>query len=184
MKRLVLCLLLLIPAGAASAETAFQFAAPGLRAPDDPHVNGMRFTIFHGVNDRMRGFDFGLLSLSESRQLSGLAMVIGVGKLTGDMDGAAAMNLVNIHGGNDRGFNAAFVNRLNNAEQAANVGFVNIVDQGTMFDLGGLNVSDHSKVQLGFINVTDRITGAQIGFLNIAKNGFLPIFPFFNFSTD
>ena len=51
-------------------------------------------------------------------------------------------------------------------------------------DLGGLNVSDRSTVQLGFINITQRIEGVQLGFINLAENGFLPVFPFFNFPKN
>jgi hypothetical protein len=75
--------------GSASAETEAQFTAPGLRAPDDANVNGLRFTIFHGKNESVRGFDFGLLSLSETGQLSGLGLVIGLGKVAGSMPGGA-----------------------------------------------------------------------------------------------
>ena len=71
-----------------------------------------------------------------------------------------------------------------------------IADGATMVDVGGLNVSNRSTVQVGFINVTEKITSVQIGFvnvtneiksfqfgfLNIAKNGFLPVFPVFNFA--
>jgi len=181
MKRSLLCVLLLVVAGTASAETAFQFSAPGLRAPDDPNVNGVRFAIFHGVNQRVRGVDFGFLSLSETADLSGLGLVLGLGKVTGKMSGGAAISLVNVHSGEDTGLNAAFINRLNNAEEAVNVAFVNIADGGTMVDVGGVNVSDRSTVQLGFLNVTQKIRGVQIGFLNIAENGFLPVFPIFNF---
>ena len=83
MKRLILCVFVLAHVQVASAETAFQFTAPGLRAPDDPDVNGVRFSILHGKGQRIRGFDFGLLSLSESAELSGLGLVVGVGKVTG-----------------------------------------------------------------------------------------------------
>lgn len=184
MKRSILCFLLLVHAGVASAETAFQFAAPGLRAPDDPKVNGVRFSILHGRNESVRGLDFGLLSLSETANLSGLGLVAGVGKVTGNMSGGAAISLVNIHTGRDRGLNMAFVNRINNADSAVDVGFLNIADGTTMFDLGGLNVSGGSTVQLGFLNVTTKLKGVQIGFLNIADNGFLPIFPIFNFPKN
>jgi hypothetical protein len=64
------------------------------------------------------------------------------------------------------------------------VGFVNIADGATMVDVGGLNVSNRSTAQVGFINVTKQITGFQFGFLNIAENGFLPVFPIFNFPKN
>ncbi|MCH8134281.1 MAG: phaC PHA synthase, partial [Myxococcales bacterium] len=49
---------------------------------------------------------------------------------------------------------------------------MNIADGGTLLDVGGLNVSERSVVQVGFINVTKEITSFQFGFLNIAENGF------------
>jgi hypothetical protein len=58
---------------------------------------------------------------------------------------------------------------------------VNIADGTTLVDVGGLNVSASSTAQIGFINVTKEIKGFQFGFLNIAENGFLPVFPVFNF---
>ncbi len=183
MKRIILAFILLVFSKAALAETPFQFAAPNLRAPDDPNVSGIRFTLFHGQNQSVRGVDLGFLSLSETRNLSGLSAVLGMGKLNGDMSGCAT-GLINVHSGRDTGLNAAFVNRINTLESGANFGFVNVTDGYTMVDLGGLNVSDRSSVQLGFINVTRKLTGVQIGFLNLAENGFLPMFPFFNFPKN
>ena len=184
MKRSLLCLFLVLHATAALAEAPFQFAAPGLRAPDDPSVNGVRLSIFYGKNQKVRGVDFGLLSLSETVDLSGLGLVLGMGKVTGTMSGGAAISLINLHTGSDTGLNAAFINLLNNAGSAVDVGFLNIADGATLVDIGGLNVSNSSTVQLGFINVTKKIKGVQIGFLNVAENGFLPVFPIFNFPKN
>ena len=184
MRRMVLCFSLLICANLASAETPFQFGVPNNNAPDDPDVNGVRLSIFYGKNRSVRGLDLGLLSLSETSNLSGVGLVLGIGKVTGEMSGGAAFSLINIHSGRDRGLNAAFVNRVDSAESAVDVGFVNIADGATMLDVGGLNVSDSSTAQLGFINVTKKITGFQFGFVNIAENGFLPVFPIFNFPKN
>ena len=144
----------------------------------------MRLSIFYGTNQTVRGVDFGLLSLSETVDLSGLGLVMGMGKVTGTMSGGAAISLINLHTGSDTGLNAAFINLLNNAGSAVDVGFLNIAEGATLVDLGGLNVSNSSTVQLGFINVTKKIKGVQIGFLNVAENGFLPVFPFFNFPKN
>ena len=181
MRRLVLCFALLACANLASAETPFQFGVPHNNAPDDPDVNGIRLSIFYGKNRSVRGLDLGLLSLSETSNLSGVGLVLGMGKVTAEMSGGAAFSLINIHTGRDRGLNAAFINLINSAESAVDVGFVNIADGPTMLDVGGLNVADSSTAQLGFINVAKKITGFQFGFVNIAKNGFLPVFPIFNF---
>ena len=181
MKRTILGVVFLVSANLASAATPFQFSAPNHQSPKDPNVRGIRFSIFHGRNQSVRGLDLGLLSLSETSHLSGASLVLGVCKVTREMSGGAAISLINVHTGSDRGLNAAFMNRINIAKHAVDVGFVNIADATTLVDVGGLNVSGRSKVQVGFINVTHRIEGVQIGFLNVAENGFLPVFPIFNF---
>jgi len=169
--------------GTASADATAQFAAGGFRGPDEPNVNGFRFALLYGENDRMSGFDMGIFSMNESDELSGMALIFGLHRLTGDMDGGAAFSLVNLHDGNDTGFNAAFVNKVNNAEGAVDLGFVNIADGTTLVDIGGLNLAKKTTAQFGFVNIATELKGFQLGFINIAENGFLPVFPFFNFPT-
>jgi hypothetical protein len=182
---------LLTGSGGALAEPAAlmaaagaQFGAPGIRAPSDPDVDGFRFSILYGDNENMSGLDLGFVAMSESRTLSGVALVLGFHKLRGDMDGGAAFSFANFHGGSDSGLNAAFINKVNNAPDGVDFGFVNLADGHTMLDIGGLNLSDSSTAQLGFINITKKIEGFQLGFINIAQNGFLPVFPFFNFAVE
>lgn len=176
-------ILLLCAAGAARAEAPFQFAAPGVRAPDDPRVTGVRFTVIEGRNERVRGLDLGVVALAESGDVTGIRAVFGVSRLTGDLTGVDH-SVVTLHDGTDRGLNASFVNLVHRMDAGANVAWVNVVDDYSMVDLGGLNVSARSTVQLGFVNITERIEGVQLGFLNLAENGFLPVFPFFNFPVD
>lgn len=174
---------LLAHTGEARADAAFQFAAPNVRVPNDPGVNGVRFSVIHGENQRQRGLDLGLLSMSKTASFSGLAIIGGLSRVTGEMSNGAVFSAVNWHSGRDAGFNGAFVNVLNNTEKAFNVGFVTVATD-TGVDLGGFNLSRSSTVQIGFLNVTDRIESFQFGFLNMAKNGFLPIFPVFNFPKN
>ena len=64
MKRLsyVLALCLFFFANAAFAQAAgFQFAAPNFRAPKNPEVSGVRFSVIHGENQVQSGLDMGLL---------------------------------------------------------------------------------------------------------------------------
>jgi hypothetical protein len=175
---LFLCLLLV--ADAAGAATGFQLGIPKTNIPSDPHVTGMRLSFIWGKNSRQEGFDVGVLSMSETSTFSGLALVGGVSKVTSRMDGGVALSLINYHTGSDSGMNGAFINLLANASEAFNTGFVIIADS-TMVDLGGVNYSKSSTAQIGFINITKRIKSFQFGFINIAENGFLPIFPIFNF---
>ena len=182
MRHLIVCSMMLFFAGTASADATFQFTLPGLQAPEDSTVDGIRLSLFHGKVQNLRGVDFGLLSLSETGELSGAAFVFGLHRLTGNMDGGVAMSLINVHSGNDQGLNAAFVNKVNNVDSGVDLGFVNIADGETLVDIGALNMSNSSTVQVGFINVTKKIEGVQIGFINVADNGFFKVFPFFNFA--
>jgi hypothetical protein len=186
MRRLVFLILflstigLVAPSAAVAEPATGQIALVG-RAPDNPDVDGVRLSIIYGKNRRMSGLDLGFFSMSESQEMSGAAFVFGFHRLTGAMDGGAAFSLVNIHEGNDSGLNAAFLNMLDSAEGAVDLGFVNIASGNTLVDIGAVNVADETKAQLGFVNVAKKIKGLQLGFINVADNGFLKVFPFFNF---
>lgn len=180
----VLILGLVAFANQAYAQAAFQFAAPNLRVPDSPTVNGVRFSIIHGENQGQHGLDLGLLSMSETSNFSGLGLIFGISRVTREMSGGAAFSFMNWHSGRDSGMNGAFINLLNDTQGAFNLGFVTVAKGRTAVDLGGFNMSRSSTAQIGFINVTDRIESFQFGFLNIAKNGFLPVFPVVNFPRN
>jgi hypothetical protein len=180
-KRLWLALAPLVVAGAAFAETGFQFAVPEVNLPSDPNVRGVRLSLLHGENQSTRGVDFGILSYSETSRASGVAFIAGVHHVKQAMSNGAAFSLVNYHEGSDSGLNWAFVNVLKDASHAFDLGFVTYTEGPTLIDLGGINISRRSTVQIGFLNMTDHLTSFQFGFLNMADNGFLPIFPVFNF---
>ena len=177
---ITIALAVVLCAGPAFAQARFQFAAPNFRAPESPGVNGMRLSVLWGENQSQRGFDAGLLSLSETSRFSGLGLILGVSKIDGSSDGVV-FSLVNWHQGRDAGFNGAFLNFLHEPSGAFNLGFVTVSDGSSGVDFGGFNMSRRSKAQIGFLNVTDEIESFQFGFLNIARNGFFPIFPVFNF---
>ncbi len=180
MKRVVLVLLLVAGwVAPAPAETGFQFAAGTTRVPDDPHVDGFRISFFHGENERMNGFDFGILSLSSTRDRSGLATIFGVSRTTGTSSGLNAAFMI-VHEGEASGVNAGFLNFVKTLKSGLNLGFINVTEGFSSMDLSGIGVSDRSNVQVGFINVTKKIENFQFGFVNIAENGFLPVFPIFN----
>ena len=165
---------------AAYAETTFQFQMPGVQAPGGDDVGAFRIVFLYGKNNSVSGLDMGLLSFSEATNQSGLSLNMGVGHVTGTSSGAAC-GLVNIHRGTDSGFNGAFINIVKSITSGVNVGFVNITEDYSAVDIGGLSISDKSKAQISFVNITQELEGLQIGFLNVAPNGFLPVFPVFNF---
>ena len=168
----------------ALAEASFQFTAPGIRAPDDPNVDGFRLSILHGKAEKVSGFDLGIFSFSESTKTSGFGAIFGVAQISGVSSGFAGA-LININTGEALGVNAAFINSIKTVKDGgANFGFLNITKNYSALDIGGLSVSDRSKVQVGFVNVTKKIDKLQIGILNIAENGFFPVFPFFNYPKE
>ena len=181
MKRLALVLVALFVASAALAETPFQLGVPGANLPSDPDVRGVRFSLLHGENHSTRGLDFGILSLSETSRFSGVAFIGGVHYVTQEMSSGVVFSVMNYHTSRDSGMNGGFVNILQDTPGAFNLGFITIADGTTLVDLGGINISQSSTTQIGFVNVTTRLRAFQFGFLNIAENGFLPIFPVFNF---
>src|SRR5215471_11140190 len=73
-----IALALVLCAGPAFAQAKFQFAVPNFRAPDSPDVSGMRLSLLWGENQSQRGFDAGLLSLSETSTFSGMGLILGV----------------------------------------------------------------------------------------------------------
>lgn len=177
----VFALLLVVAGSPALAETAFQLGVPGANAPGDPNVNGVRFSFIWGKNQSQSGLDLGLLSMSQTSKMSGLGLVLGISRVTDEMSSGAIFSLVSYHTGSDSGFNGSFINLLHEAPGAFNLGFVTVADGETMVDFGGFNMSRESTAQIGFVNVTKKIKSFQFGFLNMAENGFLPIFPIFNF---
>lgn len=171
-----------LSANVAFGETGFQLGLPNLQVPESDEVSGMRLSFIHGKNRTQRGLDLGVFSVSETANLSGLALVAGVSRVTREMSGGAAFSLVNLHSGKDSGVNGAFINLLKDAAGAFNLGFVTIADGTTKVDLGGFNMSKKSTAQIGFLNITDDIESFQFGFLNMAKNGVFPILPVVNFA--
>ena len=184
MKRLAFPLVPLFVAAAAFADTGFQFAVPNANLPRDPNVKGVRISFLRGENQSTRGLDFGILSLSETTHASGVAFIGGVHHVKQDMSGGAAFSLVNYHTGRDSGMNGGFINVLNDTSGAFNLGFITYAEGATLVDLGGINISRGSTVQIGFLNMTKHLKSFQFGFLNMAENGFLPIFPVFNFPKN
>ena len=183
MKRALVIAIVFLCVPAAFADVGFQFNTIDVQAPEDPVVSGMRLNLLYGKNEKVSGFDLGLASYSDAVTQSGLTLNMGLSRVTGTSSGCGC-SLINIHEGADSGLNIAFINVLQDAEKAVNIGFVNVTETNTNVEISGITVAKKSKIQIGFVNVAKEIKFVQIGFLNIAENGFLPIFPFFNFPKN
>lgn len=173
-------LLALCLASPALADAGAQIAGPGFREPDDSTVRGFRASLLIGEVDDLHGFDLGILSLSQTRNLTGFALVFGISQVTGTAKGGSGA-ILNLREGSSTGAVVGVINIVESIRDGANAGFVNSTKGYSLVDVGGISVSQRSRVQVGFVNVTKRIESVQIGLINAADNGFFPVFPLFNF---
>ena len=99
------------------------------------------------------------------------------GILTSSVRGAQ-IGAVTYNPGIDRGRD-----RRESFGKCLNLGVMNL-DLTEGFQVGVVNnTSEGNPVQIGLFNTTFEGSPFQIGLLNINPNGFLPIFPFFNYSV-
>ena len=156
---MVIVLLTLMFAGndATAQEGPVQLALfnPVQILPENQSVAAFRFSLLYGKNASVTGLDLGLVNITTGRQ-TGIQWG-GVGIVEGDFTGWQG-NFVSIGKGNFEGLQWSGVN----------------------YHTG------HMKgLQISLVNYAATLKGVQLGFINIiGKGGFLPIFPFFNFSFD
>jgi hypothetical protein len=159
MKKLILVLMLVL--GTLSFATELETEKTGVR------FNVLFWTVGGTLDGQLdagedlknkdyNGVDLNLLSLSKSGNFTGYQFsFFGMNKVNKDFKGLGQAT-INYHKGHSTG---------------AQVGMVNIA-------------KDIKGAQWGLVNTTKNLDGFQIGLINHAPNGFLPFFPFFNFSKD
>ena len=120
---------------------------------DDTSVSGFRLNVFLGVNRDVTGFDLGGL----------------INQVDGDFTGAQTAGLHNLVEGRLRGVQIA--------------GFVSFASEGSGVQIAPFlaHTTKFSGFQLALITFADEMKGLQLGLLNFNENGFLPVFPLFNF---
>ena len=87
------------------------------------------------------------------------------------------------------GCSAGLFADLTNNVRGASFGFVNVAEFIQGYQGGFLNITDELQgLQGGLFNWSkskgSKKFGLQIGLINIMEDGFLPFFPFFNFTTS
>ena len=143
------------------------------------------------LSKEFNGIDICLFNLHETRG-AGL-QVIGLdcsakneSRITGCQIGGilrssvrgAQIGAITYNPGIDRGND-----RRDSPGKCLNLGVLNF-DSMEGFQVGVVNnTSDGNPVQIGLFNTTFDGSPFQIGLLNINPNGFLPVFPFFNYSV-
>ena len=177
------------------AETAFQLGVPGTNMPADESVKGVRLNLLYGKNTNMTGLDINLLALGETDNFKGVQLSpfwIGANKVNNSFTGVG-IGVANIHLGESTGVVLGFVNftndfnglqwgtvNFNQKKSMINLGVINFSQGESTVDIGFVNYAEKTTFQLGVINFTNDLEGVQVGLINFAKNGFFPVFPFFN----
>ncbi|WP_411991964.1 VC2662 family protein [Agarivorans sp. DSG3-1] len=154
----------------------------GYNAPDADAVGGVRLSVLHGQVDEVKGVDFSVLGMSETKRTTGVnfGLFFGGAKVTEEMKGAS-LGLFNWNTGSTTGVNLAAVNVTNDVN-GLNWSAVNYSEGYTKADIGVASISEKSNFQLGIFNKTNTIDGVQIGLINCADNGFFKCFPIINFA--
>ena len=147
---------------------------------------------------KVYGMEIG--AISESNSIYGFQAAFGIIGSRNINGGQIAW--ANIAGKNTNALQIAMFNHCDNNFNGCQIspGGNFILENGTAAQLGILNYQgeDSNGSQLGLVNRADSFGGIQIGILNLnynrdslvfqvgllnyVENGFLPIFPFFNFS--
>jgi hypothetical protein len=118
-------------------------------------ISGLRLSLIYGKNNNVSGIDWGFVNHTTGNQVGAQWGAIGINN--GDFTGWQN-NFVNITSGNFLGLQNGFVS---------------------------YNSGKVTGLQFSFFNYAATLNGVQLGLINvIGKGGFLPIFPFFNFSFD
>jgi len=122
-------------------------------AKESDSVTAFRFNLIYGKNTSVQVVDLGLVNHTTSGLSKGLQWgFVNYGEA--DFKGIQ-LGAGNIQNGNFEGFEWGFVNSAGSAR----------------------------GLQLGFVNIAQKLHGIQVGLVNVIKqDGFMPIFPFVNWS--
>lgn len=125
-----------------------------------------------------RGIGLQLIGLDCSTNNDSRITGCQIGGLLRSSVRGAQIGAITYNPGIDRGYD-----RRDSLGKCLNVGLLNF-DLKDGFQIGAINnTSEGSPVQIGLFNTTFDGSPFQIGLLNINPNGFLPVFPFFNYSV-
>jgi hypothetical protein len=145
------------------------FVLGGILAGADKRLDGVAFAgLFAGANEEINGVAFGsLFSGGAKTELNGVC-ISGVTSIVRKSNGLQ-MATVNYNQGE-------------NKSPFYQLGVIcNYGGSGSGFQIGSVNFTEDSIFQFGVFNKAD--SGIQLGVLNWNKNGFLPWFPIFNYSS-
>ena len=150
--------------------TPVQFAVvnPAQVFGEEWSVTAFRLSLLDGVNRDVTGLDVSFGGTHTLGRLRGLQVALA-NEVAGDCTGAQIGATVNRVEGRLRGMQSSGM--MAYAGDGAGAQFAPILVQATK--LRGF--------QLGLVTLAQEMTGLQLGLLNFNENGFLPVFPIFNF---
>jgi hypothetical protein len=135
---------------------------------EDTSVSGFRLNVFLGVNRDVTGFDLSAVAGHTLGTQRGVQLGL-VNQVLGDCTGAQTAALGTSVEGRLRGVQIA--------------GLVSLASEGSGVQIAPFlaHATEFSGFQLGLFTSAGEMKGLQLGLLNFNENGFLPIFPLFNF---
>jgi len=131
------------------------------------HTNGLQITFLNIMSDDMNGMQLGFFSMGQNLKVFQLNAYNFYASSSG-----VQMGIANIGGYDAHGLQLGLGNFTGENSTGAQIGIVEYCDKYEGFQMGILNLSSDSSSDL-----------FQIGLFNYCDNGFLPFFPFLNFST-
>lgn len=141
------------PALAAEKPVNLSLITPISIAKETDSVTAFRFNLLYGKNTSVEVLDLGLVNHTTAGVSKGLQW-----------------GIVNIAEADFKGLQMATVNYNEGSFEGVQWGFVNHTLNG-------------DGLQVGFVNYAKKYHGLQIGLINIiSQDGFLPVFPFVNWS--
>lgn len=175
-----------ITGGLAAAKNEVNgIAIGGVVAGSDKDFNGFALgSAIAGAGKRFNGFAFGGLFAGADEEINGFAYgSLFSGGSKPELNGVCMSAITSVVE-KSNGLQMATVN-YNKGEKNSRFYQLGILcnygSTGSGLQIGGANFTEDSIFQFGVFNKAD--SGIQLGVLNWNKNGFLPWFPIFNYSS-
>ncbi|MCL9780707.1 hypothetical protein M9194_04550 [Vibrio sp. S4M6] len=183
-------------------KTRLQLSLPGTNWGEG-NVSGARVALFYGRTDKVTGFNYTVLGVSDVKEFKGFQLgFLDVNRNRVDMQGAqfglanwndntatgGSFGLLNYTGEQFTGAQFGLVNWNDNNASSASLGLVNYTGgKQKGVQLGLANYAEElTGLQLGLFNATSRIDeGVQIGLINVETSGTvvsknIPVLPIVN----
>jgi hypothetical protein len=175
----------LITGGLAASENELNgVAIGGLIAGADKDLNGVAIGgLIAGASKKLNGFAFGGLFAGGDEGINGFAYgSFFSGGTKAELNGVCMSAILSIVD-KSNGLQMAAVNYNQGDKEYLfyQLALCNYGSAGSGFQIGGANFAEDSTFQLGVFNKAE--SGIQVGVLNWNRNGFLPWFPIFNYSS-